>query len=140
MTPMSKSTKSVKCCVFYKHFVRFYAVKTSFSYPKYLTACLLSSLHNVISTYFLAGHCLVPSDGKLQENEGVFLDAIETKIFCPYAIHSHLHQQILLLPMVGLEISIHQQLKVGGGLALFTLYLCLPLKVALFFYLITLYL
>jgi len=56
-----------------------------------------------------------------------------------HAIHSHLYQQILLSPYVflGLEIStVHQQLKVGGGLALFTLPLCLPLKVTLFFFLL----
>ncbi len=67
--------------VLYKHFVRFYAVKTSFSYPKYLTTCLLSSVRNDFYV-LLAESCLVPSDGKLQENEGVFLEVIETKNFC----------------------------------------------------------
>jgi hypothetical protein len=37
-------------------------------------------------------------------------------------------------PMVFLDFRfLHQELKVGEGLALFTLYLCLPLKEALFF-------
>ncbi len=61
--------------------------------------------------------------------EGVFLDVIGIKIFrlLLHAIYSHLHQIILPPlphPLVFLDLRFLQ--KVGGGLALFTLSLCLP--------------
>ncbi len=48
--------------------------------------------------------------------------------------------KILLSPVVFLDLRFLKQLKVGGRLAVFTLYLCLPLKEALFIFLRTLYL
>jgi hypothetical protein len=58
------------------------------------------------------------------------LDIIETKILRPlhHAIHSHLHQRILVSPIVFLNLRfLEQQLKVGGGLALFTVAFVLSL-------------
>jgi len=54
------------------------------------------------------------------------------------AIHSHLHQWILLLSygFPRLYVFLKQQLKVGGGLALFNLSLYSPLKVAFLFLLL----
>ncbi len=71
--------------------------------------------------------------------EGIFMDVFETKILrlLLHSIHNHLHQLILLSPLwfswSWLLRSLHQQLKGGGGLALYTLSLCFPVKVALFF-------
>jgi hypothetical protein len=45
----------------------------------------------------------------------------------------------LLTPMVLLDLFLQQQLKVGGGLAVFTIYLCLLLKVAMFSLIYTLF-
>jgi hypothetical protein len=54
-----------------------------------------------------------------------------------HAIHSHLRKLILLSPMVLLDLRfLDKQLNVGGGLALFSLSICLHLKVALFFLLL----
>ena len=51
-----------------------------------------------------------------------------------HAIRSHLHQRILLPPMVFLDLRIlQQQLKVDQGLALCYISLCLPLIEALVF-------
>jgi hypothetical protein len=60
------------------------------------------------------------------------------KDFCSMLhIHSHLHQLILLPPMVFLDLRFLQQhLEVGGGLAFSTLSHCLPLRVALSFLLL----
>jgi hypothetical protein len=69
----------------------------------------------------------------------MFLSVIGTKILglLLHAIHSHLRQLILLPPMVFLDLRfLHQQLKMDGGLAMYTLSLCLPLKVVLFFILL----
>ncbi len=72
--------------------------------------------------------------------EGVFLDVIGTKILriLFHAIQRHLRRLSLPPPpppwFFGLE------LKVDGGLALFTLSLCLPIESSIVFYLITLYL
>jgi hypothetical protein len=55
---------------------------------------------------------------------GVFLDLMGTEILklLLHAIHSNLHQRILVPPMVFLVLRfLQQQLKVHGGLALFTL-------------------
>ncbi len=64
------------------------------------------------------------SKNSASEPGGVFLDVIGTKIFklLLHAVHCHIHQSILVPPMVFLDLRLQkQQLKVGVGLAWFTL-------------------
>jgi hypothetical protein len=71
-----------------------------------------------------------------KQPEELFLDVIRSEVLrlLSHAIHSHLHQRIFFPLWFFFYLRfLQQQLKLSGGLALFTLSLRLPLNLALFF-------